>query len=186
VQNFDRSRDARRKTSGAQIPGSRSGFGIWVTKKILPVCIVWIELAPDVIPVIVSLRAMFDAIHAFKFLDVFVPVPCRSCKGVGIVPPSWEQCPPLVVVKGAVSRGEPELPRTLARVHTPAMTPKNAALLALIGTILMTVLLVWSFVFILINVLRDLVPAVTLLSSFIYAIGSLTVAVFFYTFHRAQ
>jgi hypothetical protein len=66
------------------------------------------------------------------------------------------------------------------------MTPKNAALLALIGTILMTVLLVWSFVFILINVLRDLVPAVMLLSSFIYAIGSLTVAVFFYTFHRAQ
>jgi hypothetical protein len=26
-----------------------------------------------VIPVIVSLRAMFDAIHAFKFLDGFVP-----------------------------------------------------------------------------------------------------------------
>jgi hypothetical protein len=30
-------------------------------KKILPVCIVWIELAPEVIPVIVSLGAMFDA-----------------------------------------------------------------------------------------------------------------------------
>jgi hypothetical protein len=66
------------------------------------------------------------------------------------------------------------------------MTPKNAALLALIGTILMTALLIWNFVFALINVLRDLVPAVTLLSSVIYAFGSLTVAVFFYTFHRAQ
>jgi hypothetical protein len=78
------------------------------------------------------------------------------------------------------------LPQTLARVHTPTMTPKNAALLALIGTILMTALLMWNFVFTLISVLRDLVPAVTLFSSVIYAFGSLTVAVFFYVFHRAQ
>ena len=40
------------------------------------------------------------------------------------------------------------------------MTLKNAALLALIGTILMTALLVWTFVFTFLNVLRDLVPAV--------------------------
>jgi hypothetical protein len=66
------------------------------------------------------------------------------------------------------------------------MTPKNAALLALIGTTLMTALLMWNFVFTLLNVLRDLVPAVTLLSSFVYAFGSLTLAVFFYVFHRAQ
>jgi hypothetical protein len=65
------------------------------------------------------------------------------------------------------------------------MTPKTAALVALIGTILMTALLAWNFVFTLINVLRDLVPAVTLFSSFIYAFGSLTVAVFFFVFHRA-
>jgi hypothetical protein len=56
---------------------------------------------------------------------------------------------------------------------------------AFVGTILMTALLVWNFVFAIINVLRDLVPAVTLLSSVIYAFGSLTVAVFFYVFHRA-
>ena len=36
------------------------------------------------------------------------------------------------------------------------MTLKNAALLALIGTILMTVLLVWTFVFTFLNVLRGL------------------------------
>jgi hypothetical protein len=66
------------------------------------------------------------------------------------------------------------------------MTPKNAALLALIGTILMTALLLWMFVITLLNVLRDLVPAVTLVSSFIYAFGCFTVAVFFYVFHRAQ
>jgi hypothetical protein len=71
-------------------------------------------------------------------------------------------------------------------VHTPTMTLKNAALLALIGTILMTALLVWNFVFAFLNVLRDLVPAVTLFSSFIYAFGCFTVAVFFYVFHRAQ
>jgi hypothetical protein len=66
------------------------------------------------------------------------------------------------------------------------MTLKTAALLALFGTILMAVLLVWNFVFTFLNVLRGLVPAVTLFSSFIYAFGCFTVAVFFYVFHRAQ
>jgi hypothetical protein len=71
-------------------------------------------------------------------------------------------------------------------VHTPTMTLKNAALLALIGTILMTALLVWTFVFTFLNVLRDLVPAVTLFSSFIYAFGCFSVMVFFFVFHRAE
>lgn len=66
------------------------------------------------------------------------------------------------------------------------MTVKSAALLALIGTILMTALLLWTFVVTFLNVLRDLVPAVTLLQSFIYALGCFSVAVFFYVFHRAQ
>jgi hypothetical protein len=66
------------------------------------------------------------------------------------------------------------------------MTLKNAALLALVGTILMTVLLVWNFVFTLLNVLRGLVPAVTLFSSFIYAFGCFSVMVFFFVFYRAQ
>ena len=51
------------------------------------------------------------------------------------------------------------------------MTLKNAALLALIGTILMTALLVWTFVFTVLNALRGAVPAVTMFSSFIYAFG---------------
>jgi len=66
------------------------------------------------------------------------------------------------------------------------MTLKNAALLALIGTILMTALFLWTFVFTVLNVLRGVVPAVTLFSSFIYAFGCSSVAVFFYVFHRAQ
>ena len=66
------------------------------------------------------------------------------------------------------------------------MTLKNAALLALTGTILMTALLLWTFVSTLLNVLRDLVPAVTLFSSLICAFGCFSLAVFFYVFHRAQ
>jgi hypothetical protein len=66
------------------------------------------------------------------------------------------------------------------------MTLKTAALLALIGTTLMTALLVWSFVLTLLNVLRDLVPAVTPFSSFIYAFGCFSVMVFFFVFHRTQ
>ena len=71
-------------------------------------------------------------------------------------------------------------------VHTPTMTLKNAALLALIGTILMTALLVWQFVFNFLNLLRGLVPAVMLFSSFIYAFGCFSVMVFFFVFHRTQ
>jgi len=59
------------------------------------------------------------------------------------------------------------------------MTLKNGALLALIGTILMTALLLQSFVLTFLNVRRDLVPAVTLFQSFIYAVGCFRVAVFF-------
>ena len=66
------------------------------------------------------------------------------------------------------------------------MTLKNAALLALIGTILITAFLVWTFVFNVLNVLRGLAPAVILLSSLIYAFACFSVAVFFYVFHRAQ
>jgi len=66
------------------------------------------------------------------------------------------------------------------------MTLKTAALLALIGTILMTALFMWTFFLTFLNVLRDLVPVVTLFSSFIYAFGCFSVAVFFYLFHRAQ
>jgi hypothetical protein len=66
------------------------------------------------------------------------------------------------------------------------MTLKNAALLALIGTILMTALLVGMFVVDVLNVLRGLIPADMLFSAFIYAFGCFSVAVFFYVFHRAQ
>jgi hypothetical protein len=50
----------------------------------------------------------------------------------------------------------------------------------------MTVLLVWNFVFNVVNVLRGVEAPVVLFSSLIYAFGSLTVMVFFFVFHRAQ
>jgi hypothetical protein len=66
------------------------------------------------------------------------------------------------------------------------MTLKNAALLALIGMILITALLLWTFVFNVLNVLQGLIPAAMLFSSLIYAFACFSVAVFFYVFHRAQ
>jgi hypothetical protein len=66
------------------------------------------------------------------------------------------------------------------------MTLKNAALLALIGTILMTAVLVWNFVFTFLNVLRGAVAAVLLFQSLIYAFGCFSVMVFFLVFYRAQ
>jgi hypothetical protein len=66
------------------------------------------------------------------------------------------------------------------------MTLKNAALLALIGTILITVLLAFHLVLNVMNVVRGLVPAVRLFSSLIYTFGALSVALFFFVFHKAQ
>lgn len=66
------------------------------------------------------------------------------------------------------------------------MTLKNVALLALIGTTLVTALLVWHLIFNVLNVLRGLVPAVMLFSSLIYAFGAFSVAVFFFVFHRER
>jgi amino acid transporter len=73
-----------------------------------------------------------------------------------------------------------------ASLHTPTMTLKNAALLALMGTILATVLLTWTFIMTALNVLRGLTPPLILFPWFIYAFACFSVAVFFYVFHRAQ
>ena len=71
-------------------------------------------------------------------------------------------------------------------VHTPTMTLKGAALLAFIGTIMITAFLTWTFVLHVINVLRGAEPAVVLFASFVYAFGCFTMAVFFLMFHRGQ
>ena len=66
------------------------------------------------------------------------------------------------------------------------MTLKNAALLALIGTGFVTALLVFEFIFNVLNALRGLVPAATIFSSFVYALAALSVTIFFFVFRRGS
>ncbi len=66
------------------------------------------------------------------------------------------------------------------------MTLKNAALLALFGMILLTILLAVSFVVSLTGFLGSVVPAMSLLASLIRLFAALSLVVFFYAFHKAQ
>ena len=71
-------------------------------------------------------------------------------------------------------------------VHTPDMTLKYASLWAFVGTLVLALLLVGDFILNLLSLARGLIAMMTLLASLIYAFAALTVAVFFYVFHRAQ
>ncbi len=66
------------------------------------------------------------------------------------------------------------------------MTLKNAALLALIGTTLATVLLAWDLISSVLNVVRGLTAPVMLFSLLIYTFAAFTMAVFFFVFHKGQ
>lgn len=66
------------------------------------------------------------------------------------------------------------------------MTIRSAASLALIGAVLVTILLVVGFVFDLLNVLRGLVPAWRLVTSFIYAFAGVGAVVLLWVFRNAQ
>jgi len=66
------------------------------------------------------------------------------------------------------------------------MTLKNASLLALVGSIVVTVLLVWDLIMDVVKVGEGLIPAVVLFSALIYAFGALSVTVFFFVFHKQQ
>ena len=82
--------------------------------------------------------------------------------------------------------GHPALAPKAGRVHTAAMSLKNAALLASIGTLLLTILLASDFIRTVAGVLNDVVPAMALLRSLVYLLASLSVMVFFYVFNKAQ
>jgi hypothetical protein len=66
------------------------------------------------------------------------------------------------------------------------MNLKSAALLALVGTGLLAILLLAHFILDVSNATRGLVPATRVLTSLIHALASLSLAVFFYFFHKAQ
>lgn len=70
--------------------------------------------------------------------------------------------------------------------HTPTMTIKNAALLALIGSILVTALLAIGLIRSVLNAVSGLIPVATLVSSLVFAFGAFSVAMFFFVFHKAQ
>jgi len=66
------------------------------------------------------------------------------------------------------------------------MTLKNAAFLALIGTLLLTILLAVGLINDVLGVARGLIPPVKLLTSLIEAFAGVTVVVFLYVVHRKQ
>ena len=66
------------------------------------------------------------------------------------------------------------------------MTMRSAASLALIGAVLVMIVLVVGFVLDLLNVLRGLIPALRLVTSFIYAFASVAAVVFLQVFRKAQ
>lgn len=66
------------------------------------------------------------------------------------------------------------------------MNLKNAATLALVGTLLLTILLAADFLNTLLGVMHDVVPAMALLRSLIYLFAGICVTVFFYVFGRMQ
>jgi len=51
---------------------------------------------------------------------------------------------------------------------------------------MLTVLLIAGFIFDVLNILRGLIPAARLLTSFIYAFAGLSAVVFLYASHKAQ
>ena len=66
------------------------------------------------------------------------------------------------------------------------MILKNAAFLALIGMLLLTILLAANFINIVLSVARGLIPSMALLRSLTDLVTGLTVNLFFVVFNRAQ
>ena len=73
-----------------------------------------------------------------------------------------------------------------ASIHTPIMSLKNAALLALIGMLLLSIVVAANFITTVLGVLRDVIPAMALFTSLIHLFASIGVLVFFYVFYKAQ
>jgi len=66
------------------------------------------------------------------------------------------------------------------------MTLKSAALLALIGTLVFTVLMALDFLKAVTGFLGGAVPLFSKMRSLFYLFASLSVTVFFFVFHKAQ
>jgi hypothetical protein len=97
-----------------------------------------------------------------------------------------DRCDPPNGAAGPTLKEYLRLANDAESIHTPIMSLKNAALLALIGIILLTVLVAAGFISSVLGVMRDVIPVMALLTSLVHMLASLSVLVFFYVFHRAQ
>ena len=70
--------------------------------------------------------------------------------------------------------------------YTFSMTLKNAALLALIGMLVLSILLVVDFIRTVMGVADGLIPAVAIVRTVVYLFAALCATLFLYIFHRAQ
>ena len=92
----------------------------------------------------------------------------------------WRLLPPSISARSALVEGAQS-------AHTLTMTLKNTSFLALVGMVLVTILLIAGLIADRIRrYARGLIPAMRLLTSFIYAFAGLSVVVFLYAFHKAQ
>jgi len=82
--------------------------------------------------------------------------------------------------------GTRSLLQSLQNAYTALMKLKNATFLALVGMTLVTILLVAGFIGDVFAIVRGLIPAVRVLTSFIYAFAGLSIVVFLYAFHKSQ
>jgi hypothetical protein len=71
-------------------------------------------------------------------------------------------------------------------VHTPRMNLKNAAQLALMGMVLLTIVTGVGFIVSLTGFLRGVVPAISLVTSLIRVFATLSLAVFLWVFQKRQ
>ena len=85
----------------------------------------------------------------------------------------------------AGSEAAPFRRRSRGRIIS-TMSLKSAALFALIGMALLTVLLAVGFIRDVTTFLAGAIAAITLLKSLIHLLASLSVAVFLYVFYKAQ
>ena len=66
------------------------------------------------------------------------------------------------------------------------MNLKSAAMLALVGMILLTILVAADFLITVSGVMHDVLPAMSLLRSLINMLATLTVTLFLFVFHKNQ
>jgi hypothetical protein len=112
----------------------------------------------------------------------------RECRGSGLDPPGaridlgFGGAAP--ASDQAKSLKQKMLATKAAGNYPPVMSLKSAATFAFIGTLLAAALLIYYFVFDIINVADGLIPLVKLFPSFIYALAALSLTVFFYVFQK--